>query len=86
MTRTELQQLKMPELAQWFDENCFEFGEIPRFSAESTWKYIYVCWNDGAFHWGDMTNCPGFATYYGRYTKNEIIDFILHWGEDNENN
>jgi carotenoid cleavage dioxygenase-like enzyme len=79
MTRTELQQLKMTELAQWFDENCFEFGDIPRYSAGSTWKYIYVCKNNGAFHRGNRINCPGFASYMGRYTKPEIIELIYIW-------
>lgn len=74
----ELQELNLKQLAEWFDNNCFAFGEVPNYVAEATWKYIYICTNNGVFHHGDMDNCMGFATFKGRFTKAEVLDFIAY--------
>jgi hypothetical protein len=44
----------------------------PEYVAEAGTKYIYMCRNDGQFHRGDCVGIAGFATFIGRYTRDEL--------------
>ena len=50
--------------------------EISKYCAQHDNKCICVCMNNGQFHKGDSEGVPGFATFMGKFTKKQAIDFV----------
>jgi len=54
-------------------EEIKAFGDVPAYSVEIGYKYIYVCRNNGQFHKGDApSGSEGWATFIGKFTAEEI--------------
>ena len=47
------------------------------YSIEKKRKYIYVCKNNGQFHTGNAAKIPGYATFIGKFS----IDEFLEWAK-----
>jgi len=65
----------LEELKKLFD-NVMEFGDIPRFSTEIYHRRLYVCRNNGQFHRGDMDGRGGWATFVGKFTRRQGLEFL----------
>jgi hypothetical protein len=55
----------LKQIAEKIDGSC-------DYSADAGTKYIYVCRNNGQFHRGDCVGIAGFASFIGRYTRDDI--------------
>ena len=68
--------MKTLEAVQRLFDNVMEFGEMPRFTTEIYRRRLYVCRNNGQFHHGDMDGRGGWATFVGKFTRREGLEYL----------
>jgi len=63
------------KIRQLFD-NVKVFGSMPRYTTEIYRRRLYVCRNNGQFHHGDMDGRGGWATFVGKFTRRQGLEFL----------
>jgi len=67
----------LKQIARQIEQSKMAFGEIPEYSVVAGTKYLYVCRNNGQHHKGNAIGIPGFATFVGKFTAEEVIERFL---------
>jgi len=57
-------------------ESIYIFGNLSTYITKIKNGLIYVCLNDGQFHFGNKCNQAGYSKFIGAFTKQEAIDFL----------
>ena len=66
---------KIKDIKNIFD-GLTAFGDTPLYCTEIYHRRLYVCRNNGEFHWGDMDGRPGWATFVGKFTRREGLEYL----------
>jgi len=67
-------------------DSLMTFAYVPLYCTEIYRRRLYVCRNNGQFHHGDMDDRGDWATFVGKFTRQQGLEYLwayhyLEWGE-----